>query len=126
MGSTGQAHVVVQGDQMTITVEGMLTADLVVDVVQTRYPSFRGRRLLWDLSAVEVGPFTDEDFLRIATIVREHTPPNVERKTAYVVGSQAAFVMLWKYLNKGIMVHVPVEYRTFTDLAAAQQWLGQF
>jgi len=75
--------------------------------------------------AADFSEFAEEDFIRIAAIVRANTPANIERKTAYVAPSQAAFVLLWRYLNQGIRERVPVEYQTFTDVAAAEHWLAQ-
>ena len=109
--------------QLTFTVSGPLLADDVIRVVKGCYTGFRGRRIMWNLSAADVSRVATDDFTRVAIAVRASTPADVERKTAYVVTGQAASVAFWKYLNQAVRLHVPVEYQVFSDAAAAQRWL---
>ncbi len=113
------------GTQLTFTVTGVLLADDVIRVTREHYPAFRGRRILWDLTAADVSRAASDDFARVAIAVRDHIPVGVERKTAYVVAGQMASVAVWKYLNEVIRIHVPVEYQVFADVDAAQRWLDR-
>lgn len=113
----------VQRDQLTVVVTGPLTADGAIAVVRARYPGFFGRRILWDLTVAEVSGVGRDDFVRIATAVRESTPVGIERRTAYVVADGTAYLHVWKYVSEVVRARVPVEYQAFTSAPAAQAWL---
>jgi hypothetical protein len=112
------------GEELTVTVSGLLLARDVIEVIKTQYPGFRGPRILWDLTAADLTALSRDDLSDIALTARTHAPA-VERRTAYAVSGQADAVILWKYLTETVRVHVPVEYKVFTAVAEARQWLQQ-
>jgi hypothetical protein len=116
-------HVSVDGRIMTIVVEGICSASDIVQSVNEYYPSSGGRSILWDLMRADVISLTEEDFVRIASIVRKALPPGESRKTAFAVTNRSSYLMMSKYLNEAVSARVPVEYSVFTNVDAAKQWL---
>jgi hypothetical protein len=113
------------GDECTliISVEGILTGDDVVQVIQHQYPSLGERCILWDLARADTSSQTKEDFVQIAAAVRQFHPRSGPRKTAYVVVTRSAYTMLFKYVSQAVSTHVAVEYNVFMNRDAAVEWL---
>ena len=118
-------HVEATPQLMTVRVEGPLTADDVIAIIRAHYPGFHGPRIVWDLTRADLSRADPQDFTRTAMAAREHTPRDILRKTAYVVSGEPDLLMAWRYLNAVMHVHVPVEYKVFTHLAIAHDWLSQ-
>ena len=108
---------------MTIASDGVCSADDMVQSINEYYPSSGDRFILWDLMRADMSSLTEEDFVRIASIVRKALPPGESRKTAFAVTNRSSYLMMSKYLNEAVSARVPVEYSVFTNVDAAKQWL---
>lgn len=110
---------------LEITASGALSVDDVCAVVDAWYPQLTATRVLWDLSGADISRLTDQDYVKIALHARAKLPVRQSAKTAYIVADAAAFMKLWRYVERAAAVKVGVEYSAFTERKSAERWLRQ-
>jgi len=110
-------------DLLAFVTAGRMTCEEILEGIRAHYPTFNGRRTLWDFSQADVTKLSQADFSRIAAAASAVLPRAMTRKTAYVVSDQASYVAACKYLNEAISARLPAEYAVFTSLRSARDWL---
>lgn len=108
---------------LVIAPAGPLTKQDILQLVLANYPAFTGTRVLWDLSAADLGTVTTEDFAEIAQLTSGIARPPGERRTAYATADRATFIKIHKYMNEAVKAHVSAEYAVFRTAAEARDWL---
>ncbi|HEV8073534.1 MAG TPA: hypothetical protein VGP21_05315 [Opitutaceae bacterium] len=116
-------HVSFDGRIMTISSDGICSADDMVQSINEYYPSSGDRFILWDLMRADLSSLTEEGFGRIALAARKTLPPREGRKTAIAVANRSGYLIMSKYINEAVSARLPAEYSVFTNFDAAKQWL---
>ncbi len=89
-----------------------------------KMPEYRYKNVIWNFNE---GPLriTYDDLYRIKGLLEENYPENVKlnKKAALVVAGGLHAAMATEYTK--IAADFPVEFKVFSDLAAAEKWIVQ-
>ncbi len=89
-----------------------------------KMPEYRYKNVIWKFNE---GPLriTYDDLYRIKGLLEENYPENVKlnKKAALVVAGGLHAAMATEYTK--IAADFPVEFKVFSDLAAAEKWIVQ-
>ena len=105
------------------TVTGELSTAEVFAVFEQFYRGKPTKRVLWDITAADIGTITSADFSRIAAAVAQYGVRFGEIKTAAVVSSDFAYGMtrMYQALRERSMVKAP--FMSFRSREEAIAWL---
>lgn len=108
---------------MFIRVVGRLTSAEVIAIAREYYPRFSSANRVWDLMEADMSEFDEESLASISKTVREFNDPAAFIRTAFVTAHFPSYALLSRYLLHAFKSQVHAEYKVFSEVEEAWEWI---
>lgn len=103
---------------------GLLTVDDVLNTLAQTYSSTITRRIIWDLTAADLGTLTSDDLSRIAAAAAQYAPRVPEVKTAIIVPNAFTYGLTRMYDVYRGREGAKAPMKSFHKYSEALTWLS--
>ncbi|MDR3502177.1 MAG: hypothetical protein P4L79_06290 [Legionella sp.] len=117
----------IEGDLLTITVIGNLTANELIYAFNTYYTSGKVKDVIWDLTDGSSQSIPIDEFKAIAYAAKLATFAGSRKggKTVFVGNTACEYNIFQLYKNIAELSGVPAEYKVFRTIEGAKCWLSK-
>ena len=112
-----------EGSCLFIRVVGRLTSAEVIAVAREYYPRYSSANRIWDMMEADMRDLDEESLASISKTVREYNDSAAFIRTAFVTAHFPSYALLSRYLLHAFKSQVRAEYKVFSEVEAAWEWI---